>query len=327
MLSVTGKGPTETLVNSAHKTLKANPSSWPTVEGERDWYSPIAVFLNNCVDACNGALGGYTFTATRDSRSRLYSRLKFITCDEPIEGGVEGAAPVKPDLVGGLDLTSGERVAWSPQDHRTKQVLLPAEVKADWVPVVNQAMTYARCLFSTSPSRHFAVVLGFRHTKAELRFLVFHRGGLTGSHHLSVKDEHGQKDILRILLSILDWRSAEDAGFLGFYNDFEMSLLRHEDDETGVVARVVEVLHDGLCVQGRASRVLLMDYPTSEGRELEPSAPALGPTVQTRKRSEVKARARQGDRMSFHLNSYGYHLTRKPLKNHPSPPPLDFAPQ
>ena len=178
MLSVTGNGPTETLVNSAHKTLKPNPPSWHTAEGERDWYSPIAMLLNNCVDVCNGALDGSTFTATRDSRPRLHGRLKFITCDEPTEGGVEGAAPVKPDLVGGLELTSGERVAWSPHDHRTKQVLLLVEVKADWTPVVNQAMTYARYLFSASPSRHFTLVLGFRHTKAELRFLVFHRGGL-----------------------------------------------------------------------------------------------------------------------------------------------------
>ena len=299
MLSVTGKGPTETLVNSAHKTLKTNPPGWPTAEGERGWYSPIAAFLNNCVDACNGVLDGPAFAATKNSRSRLYGRLKFITCDRPTEGGVEGAALAKPDLVGGLDLTPGERVSWSPQDHRTKQVLLPVEVKADWAPVVDQAATHARCLFSASPSRHFAVVLGFRHTNAELRFLVFHRGGLTGSHRLSVKGEHGQKGVLRIFLSILDWRSAEDAGFLGFYNDFEMSLLRHEDDETGVVARVAEVLHDDPCVQGRASRVLLMDYPTSEGRELESPVPPLGPTIQARKHSEAKSQTKKGDRTSF----------------------------
>ena len=193
--------------------------------------------------------------------------------------------------------------------------------------MVNQATTYARCLFSASPSRHFAVVLGFRHTKTELRFLVFHRGGLTGSHHLSVKDERGQEDMLHILLSILDWRSVEDAGFLGFYNDSEMSLLRHEDDEAGVVARVAEVLHDGLCVQGRASRVLLMDYPTSGGRELESPVPALGPTVQTRKCSEAKARTKQGDRKPFHLDSHRHHLTDKPLKNGLSPPLLDSAPR
>ena len=117
--------------------------------------------------------------------------------------------------------------------------------------MVNQAATYARCLFNASPPRQFAVVLGFRHSRAELRFLLFHRRGLTGSHPLSVNTESGQEEMLRILLSILNWRFVEDASILELYNDFEMSLLRHEDDEIGVVVRVVEMLYDGLHVLGR----------------------------------------------------------------------------
>ena len=50
--------------------------------------------------------------------------------------------------------------------------------------------------------------------------------------------------------------------FPGFHNDFDMSLFRHKDDKDGVVATVAYVLHDDLCVQGRASRVLLVGYPT-----------------------------------------------------------------
>ena len=102
------------------------------------------------------------------------------------------------------------------------------------------------------------------------------------------------------MLSILNWISAEDASFLELYNDFEMSLLRREDDEIGVVARVVEVLHDGLRVLGRASRVLLVDYPTSKGKEPESRVPGLGPTVRTRKHSETKTQTKLEDRMSFH---------------------------
>ena len=112
---------------------------------------------------------------------------------------------------------------------------------------------------------------------------MFHRGGLTGSILLSVKDERDQKGILRVLLSILNWRSAEDAGFPAFHNDFEMSLFHHEYDGDGVVAGVTEVLHDGLCVLGRASRVLLMSYPIGEEKELGPCIPALSPTARTRR--------------------------------------------
>jgi len=307
MLSANGESSTETLVNTAyrslHKVLKNQASGWPTVGAERAWNLPIATFLNNCVSVCRDALRDSKSASEIDSHPLLYDLLKFIVYNKITGDGVEGASPVKPDLVGGLDLEPNDRVAWSPENSETKQVLLPVEVKAEWAPMVIQAATYARCLFSASPSRQFAVVLGFRHTKAELRFLVFHRGGLTGSKPLSVKDEPGQKDILRILLSVLNWRSAEDAGFTGFYNNFEMSLFRHEDDKSGVVASVAEVLHDGLCIQGRASRVILMSYPTVEGKKSESPIPELDPTAQARKRRRIGTQTEQGDeviRMSFH---------------------------
>ena len=157
MLSATGEGPLEMLVDSAHEVLrKMNSPSWPTAGTERDWYPPIVLFLNNCIDVCNGALRGSEFAAAKDPHRSLYDRLKFIVYDETTEDGVEDAAPVKLDLVGGLDLVPDERVGWSPanppKDPPTKQVLFPVEVKADWAPTVSQAATYARCLSSASPS-------------------------------------------------------------------------------------------------------------------------------------------------------------------------------
>jgi len=278
MLSAANKCPPVALVDSVHRALmkKASPV-WPTVDAEQPWYFPLAVFLNNCVDACHQVLDEHP--------------------------GVEGASPVKPDLVGGLDLEPNERVAWSPRGSSIKRVLIPVEVKANWAPIIIQAVTYARCLFSASPSRQFSVALGFRHTEAELRFLVFHRGSLTGSKACSVKDSQDQKDILRIFLSILQWKSANDAGVLEFFNNSEMCLPRHEDDETGTVANVVEVLRDGLCVRGRASRVLLMSHPTGEGTKSEPPIATLNPTIRTREGPKTRSHTKQGDkesRMSFH---------------------------
>ena len=218
MLSPTGEAPSDILVNSAHEALgKKTSPIWPTVEMEGTWYSPIGTFLNNCVDACHDALDGSPESTSRDFR--WYNRLRFIVYDRTTEDVIRGASPIKPALLGGLDLVPGERVVWNPQNPLTKQVLLPVEVRADWAPVVFQAAAYALCLFNASPPRQFSVALGFHHVRAELRFLVFHRGGLTGSKPLSVKDEHRQKDIIRILLSILNWRSVGDAGFPEFYND------------------------------------------------------------------------------------------------------------
>ena len=304
MLSAVDEGPPEVLVDSAHEALEKKVSPvWPTVDAERAWYSPLAAFLNNCVDACHRVLDEHPRSVKRSSR--VYDRLKFIVYDKPMLDEVEGASPVQPNLVGGLDLEFHEHVAWSPKSTFIKQALMPVDVEEDWVFIVTQAATHARCLFSASPPRRFSVVLGFQHTSAELRFLVFYRSGLTGSKACSVKDPQGQKDILRIFLSILQWTSANDAGFFEFFDDFEMSLLRHKSDETGVVANVTKVLHDGLCVRGRAPRVLLMDYSTSEGNES--CNPPLIPNIRTCGPPEGGAHTeqvtKQGDgetRMSSH---------------------------
>ena len=293
MLSATGEGPPDALVDSAHKVLgKKTSLVWPTTDDERQWYPPLAVFLNNYLEACHKALDKRHKSAERSSR--FYDRLNFIIYNRNTCDGVEGALPVKLGLVGGLGLEPGKPVAWSPPDTSIDRVLIPVEVKPSWAPVVVQAATYARCLFSASPSRQFSVVLGFRHTKAQLRFLVFHRSGLTGSKPCSVEDPRGQKDILRIFLSILQWISTNDAGFLESFNDFDMTLIHNKGDKTGTVARVAEVLHDGLCVRGRASRVLRMVYPTGKEKEPESAISALDPAARTCGHPGSKRQTEQG---------------------------------
>ena len=113
MLSVDGTGPTETLVKLAREALviKEQEAGWPTGGTERVWYPPIAIFLNNCVDVCRGALRDSKSGVTIDSRPLFYDRLKFIVCDKPSADGIEGTSPVKPKLVGGLDLIPDDRVA------------------------------------------------------------------------------------------------------------------------------------------------------------------------------------------------------------------------
>ena len=324
-LSATDKVPPDAFVNSAHEVLERGmPPVWPTVNTEWEWYTPLAAFLNSCIDACHGALDKHHGFVKRSSR--FYDRLKFIIHDKPTHDGVEGASPVKPDLVGGLDLASDEHIAWNPQNSFADRVLIPVGVNVNWSSMVTQAAAYARHLFSASPSRQFSIVLGFQHTEARLRFLVFHRSGLTGSKPCSVRDPQGQKDILRIFISILEWSSPNDAGFFEFFDDFEMSLLRHEGDGMGTVARVTEVLQEEILVRGRGSRVLLMDYSTSKGKEAESCNSALIPNVRTCGPPEGGAQTKQGDnenRMSSHpyLHTCGAVTCNQP-KGHTSPPPL-----
>ena len=86
-----------------------------------------------------------------------------------------------------------------------------------------------------------------------------------------------------------------------------MCLPRYEGDENGVVARVAKVLHDSPHVRGRGSRVLLMEYPTSGGKESGPHIPPLDSTVRAPKRTEAGDRSKRGGgtRASFHHQYIG----------------------
>ncbi|KAJ7903406.1 hypothetical protein B0H14DRAFT_3679709 [Mycena olivaceomarginata] len=67
---------------------------------------------------------------------------------------------------------------WNFSEERNR-MQLPVAVNKDWVHMLSQANNYARCLFDANPSRAFALVLAYNHRTYELRFLIFHRGGLT----------------------------------------------------------------------------------------------------------------------------------------------------
>ena len=69
--------------------------------------------------------------------------------------------------------------------------------------LVRQAGTYARCLFTASPLRKFALVLGYEYDSQEIRILVFHHGGLTSSEVLNL-NANGIKDLLHIFHIILE---------------------------------------------------------------------------------------------------------------------------
>lgn len=305
MLSATDNHPPDPLVEEARRSLEGKaPPVWPTRCPVRAWNAPIAQFLNDCVDVCHQALDEHPWSTQRDSR--FYGRLNFIAYEKRIAEGIDGELPLKPDVVGGLDLVPGGQVAWKRQNtsESIKQALIPVEVGTDWRRMVAQAAVYARCLFSVTQSRQFALIIGFLPGTAQLRFLVFHRSGLTASKPCSVNDPWGRRNILRMFLSILEWTSLNDAGFLEFFNGFEMSLLRHEGDKTGELARVTHRLYSHLHLCGHATETAFMDYATDQMPEPEFCSPTPNPNPCRR----PKARAQQNqknkeNRMSFISNT------------------------
>jgi hypothetical protein len=277
MLSATDRCPPEPLVNLARESLEGKaPPAWPTLCAVREWNAPLAKFLNDCVDACHQALDEHPSSAQRSSR--FYDHLNFIAYDKPTADGIDGAEPLKPDLVGGLDLVPGEQVAWKLRNtsESVKQALIPVEVEMSWSRMVDQAAVYARSLFSAARSRQFALLIGFLPTRAHLRFLVFHRSGLTASEPCPVDTPRGRKAILRMFLSVLEWTSLNDAGFLEFFDGFEMPLLRYEGDKTGAMARLKQRLYRYPRLRGHVTEAVLMEYPTGpEPERFSPPNPTL----------------------------------------------------
>ena len=236
---------------------------FPESTSERDHYLPLCDFLNNCVAVGHQSLD--------QPKGKYYDDLKFIVWDCEVKDGIAGAAALKPDLVGGKglqekDTTKATGLYWRPPNPINHQLQIPVEVKGGWAELVRQAGTYARCLFHASPLRQHAIVLGYSHTDSTLRFLIFHRGGLTSSVALNPSSQEDQLDILRIFLAMLAWETPAHAGLPMWCNDSEMFL----PGVTGSV-EVDKVLYNTLSIRGRAPRVLLIRKPNSSINALVPS--------------------------------------------------------
>ena len=258
---------------------------FPESKSEHDHYLPLCDFLNNCMAACHQSLG--------QRKGKYYDDLKFIIWDCEVKDGVAGAAALKPDLVGGKglqdkDLTRASGLYWRPPNPNNAELLIPVEVKASWPELVRQAGTYARCLFSASPLRQYAMVLGYSHTESKFRFLFFHRGGLTSSCALDPSSQKDQHDILRIFLALLSWQTLAHAGLPMWCNDGEMILPGVTSHEGRV--QVKKVLHDTLCLRGRAPRVVYVCQPDTSKHSNVPSAESTsfgGPRRSTRLQTKV----------------------------------------
>lgn len=292
MLSANGKAPPDGLVNIAVKALGNRQPRRSKAKGEQGWHAPLENFLNSSVEACHNALDGHHTGAPRDKRR--YGRLHFVIHDKLMEDGVDDPLSAKPNLVGCLDPKRGDRAAWAQTGPSVNQVLLPVEIKEDWLPIIAQATADSLCLFDASPSRQFALVLGFQQVKAELRFLVFHHSGLTASKPLHIRKVQGQEDILRVFLSILCWESTGEAGLLGFYNDVKMPLPCNDGDKTGVAARVAGVLRDRTYTADCTSRVLLIDYSSHGKKESKHRHSTSDPAIE---------KSKHKIRVSFHISS------------------------
>ena len=197
-----------TLVATAYSLLKQNLPEWPKDTEEESFYRPLVDFLNDLFDASNRALD-LSNPPIIDRDARWYAGLGFALLidgarkTDGLEFGIN-----KYEVIGGVRETDEE-----------VEVAIPVQLGEDWLTVVAKAIRQAQISWSIFPARKFGLSIGFQYTTLDLRFFIIHRGGLTASKSLSIVEEQGKKDILRIFLSVLTWRSEEDTGVPGFLRD------------------------------------------------------------------------------------------------------------
>ena len=204
----------------------------------------LTEFLTECVKACHDSLDKRHGFPPR--QERWYSELEFIVGN-----------PDKPP-------------------HR---FALPVEVGKQWRAMVSQAATYARCLFGASPTRTFALILAFNRDSNVLRFLVFHPGGLTASEEYNITQRDGLKEITRLFLTLVSWRTAGDAGAVTCYSDNAYLLPADREGSRYVSAIIEGTLSRPHCIRGRRTFVHRLRLSTNvprvapeplRGRVLEP---------------------------------------------------------
>ncbi|RPD55403.1 hypothetical protein L226DRAFT_538241 [Lentinus tigrinus ALCF2SS1-7] len=235
---------------------------------ERLNYQPLAGFLNECVFHCKDVYA--SLRRKKPSPLKLgtpwFPNLVFSPYDRPTGDKVPGAPALKPDIVAGRRKLNKKTVCYwsraSPGDNEM-EIDFAVEVSNNWKELVMQASTYARAQNSAMPLRAFSLVIGVNHSTNELRFLLYHRGGLTASRPIRIDTAHGVLQVQKVLFSILLWQTPQDAGLPSFTNgdDFLLpSSASHPDRSVQAVAD--QILFHSLSVRGRGTLVVRA-YPTA----------------------------------------------------------------
>ena len=222
------------VASKVSNTVRPTKENWPgtTSTLEKDYYSPFSGILNKTLQAARAVLG-------KDISSH-HKSLSFSKYDD----GVDGAHALKPELVGcDQEISKSKKVPWH-------AIRIPVEIKNSWPDMVAQAATYARCMFAASSGRQYALVIALNHISTEVRFLFFHRGGLTASPAFNLKQNDGWMHFIGAMVGLA---SVENRFSFGMDHSFDNSQIALPLDGRW---KVDEWLFIGNCIRGRATQVV-----------------------------------------------------------------------
>lgn len=202
----------------------------------------LEVFINKCLTICRKYFPGHL--------GEYYASLLVQTYDRETGDSILGAHPLKLDLIGvrqaSVPFPTEQQFWWNPSNSQQIQIDIVAEVKNDFSTLLTQVASYARGLLSSSPLRQFALVLGYEHQNRRLYFIVFYNGGVSMTEALSLTDVSHRKEILRLFLAILTWKTPGDAGIPEWFEGRSLWPPRSANDAQGVLTNVSRILSGSL---------------------------------------------------------------------------------
>ena len=160
-------------------------------------YKPLTHLLNAIVLAANSHLTG----------PRYLQALHFDPHGLEMRDNVDsGKLSLKPDILGLLcSPTPGEpNISW-------KDVVVIIEVKSGLVNATKQLATYIRNHL-VDRRRSFSIAVHFDHEELTLRFLCFHRSGLSTSLPLHIQREDGFRSVVEHMVGIMSIRDEAAVG-------------------------------------------------------------------------------------------------------------------
>jgi hypothetical protein len=160
-------------------------------------YGPFTHFLNRIVRSVKFCL----------TSPRYLEGLHFEPYDIEMLDKLNSEKPLKPDILGLIHSRNSpkSKISW-------KNVAVFIEVKAALVDTIKQLATYARSHLTLDRRRSYSIAMYFNHKELSLRFLCFHRSGISTSPQLHLHTEDGFRSLVQHMVGLLSIKDEEGFG-------------------------------------------------------------------------------------------------------------------
>ncbi|KAH9002100.1 hypothetical protein EDB86DRAFT_2901277, partial [Lactarius hatsudake] len=165
---------------------------------------------------------------------------------------LDSGVPLKPVILGLLHprTPDGPKTVWG-------DVAVIIKVKDHSAKTVKQLATYAPNHLSLNRRLSFSITIAFDHRALTLRFLCFHRSGVSASELLTLEEEDGFRSVVEHMVGILSIR--DEAGF-----GLDSTRVKEVFHLNGRYYDIVRTIKNRDSICGRATAVYSLKLQTTD---------------------------------------------------------------